>query len=83
MLRERVIIIMFMVGLVKLLVFIFIFVILLKDLSFIFILYLFVLRCVFEVVIACGGGFKFEVVKYYVVAFMFVFEYVYVMDIVF
>ena len=82
-LRERAIITMLTAGSAKPPAFIPIPAIPSKDSSFISIPYPFAPRCALEAVIACGGGSKPEVVKYYVAAFTLVFEYVHAMDIVF
>ena len=54
-----------------------------KDASFISIPYPFVPRCALEAVIACGGGSKVEVVRYYVAALTLVLEYLHSMDVIF
>lgn len=54
-----------------------------KDSSFISIPYPFVPRCALEAVIACGGGSKPAVVRYYVAALTLVLEYIHKFDIVF
>ena len=54
-----------------------------KDASFISIPYPFVPRCALEAVIACGGGSKVEVVRYYVASLTLVFEYLHSMDVIF
>ena len=54
-----------------------------KDSSFISIPYPFVPRCALEAVIACGGGSKRAVVRYYVAALTLVLEFIHKFDIVF
>lgn len=54
-----------------------------KDASFISIPYPFVPRCALEAVIACGGGSKVEVVRYYVASLTLVLEYLHSMDVIF
>jgi serine/threonine protein phosphatase PrpC/serine/threonine protein kinase len=54
-----------------------------KDASFISIPYPFVPRCALEAVIACGGGSKPVVVRYYMAALTLLLEYVHSFDIVF